>query len=385
MSDSIDRSGALPGEAKSTASGAGTDILDALPHPVLLVDPNGRIEQANMAAEIFFSASGAVMHRHPLDYFVPFGSPLLTLVDQVKQRGSAVNEYKVDISSPRIGSEKMVDIYAAPVNERPGFVTLMLQERTMAEKIDRQLSSRGAARTVTGLAAMLAHEIKNPLSGIRGAAQLLEQSADDDDRALTRLIMDEADRIVKLVDRMEVFSDERPIDREAVNIHVILDHVKRLAASGFARNIRIVEEYDPSLPPVYANRDQLVQVFLNLVKNAAEAVGDNPEGELVLSTAFRPGIRMSVPGTRDRVSLPLEFSVRDNGPGVPDDLMPHLFDPFVTTKTNGTGLGLALVAKIIGDHGGVIECDSQPGRTAFRILMPASSNEYPTPNSARNE
>ncbi len=385
MSDRVNRGSVLAGEARSTASPAGTDILDALPHPVLLVDPNGRIDQANMAAEVFFSASDAVLHRHPLDYFVPFGSPLLTLVEQVSQRGSAVNEYKVDISSPRIGSEKMVDIYAAPVAERPGYVTLMLQERTMAEKIDRQLTSRGAARTVTGLAAMLAHEIKNPLSGIRGAAQLLEQSADDDDRALTRLIMDEADRIVKLVDRMEVFSDERPIDREAINIHVILDHVKRLAESGFARKIKIIEEYDPSLPPVYANRDQLVQVFLNLVKNAAEAVGDNPEAEVVLSTAFRPGIRMSVPGSRDRVSLPLEFSVRDNGPGVPDDLLPHLFDPFVTTKTNGTGLGLALVAKIIGDHGGVIECDSQPGRTAFRILMPASSNENPTPNSARNE
>lgn len=375
-----------PGTAADTRTPtANIDILDALPHPVLLIDPQGRIEQANMAAEVFFSASGAVLRRHPLAYFVPFGSPLLTLVEQVSQRGAAVNEYKVDISSPRIGSEKMVDIYAAPLSEKPGYVTLMLQERTMAEKIDRQLTSRGAARTVTGLAAMLAHEIKNPLSGIRGAAQLLEQSADDDDRALTRLIMDEADRIVKLVDRMEVFSDERPVDREAVNIHVILDHVKRLAQSGFARNIQITEEYDPSLPPVYANRDQLVQVFLNLVKNAAEAVGNDPDGEIVLSTAFRPGMRLSVPGSQDRVSLPLEFCVRDNGPGVPEDLMPYLFDPFVTTKTNGTGLGLALVAKIIGDHGGVIECDSQPGRTAFRILMPASAEDISGSTSARTD
>lgn len=375
-----------PGTAADTRTPtANIDILDALPHPVLLIDPQGRIEQANMAAEVFFSASGAVLRRHPLAYFVPFGSPLLTLVEQVSQRGAAVNEYKVDISSPRIGSEKMVDIYAAPLSEKPGYVTLMLQERTMAEKIDRQLTSRGAARTVTGLAAMLAHEIKNPLSGIRGAAQLLEQSANDDDRALTRLIMDEADRIVKLVDRMEVFSDERPVDREAVNIHVILDHVKRLAQSGFARNIQITEEYDPSLPPVYANRDQLVQVFLNLVKNAAEAVGNDPDGEIVLSTAFRPGMRLSVPGSQDRVSLPLEFCVRDNGPGVPEDLMPYLFDPFVTTKTNGTGLGLALVAKIIGDHGGVIECDSQPGRTAFRILMPASTEDISGSTSARTD
>ena len=152
----------------------------------------------------------------------------------------------------------------------------MLQERTIADKMDRQLTHRGAARSVIALAAMLAHEIKNPLSGIRGAAQLLEQAVGDDDRTLTRLICDEADRIVKLVDRMEVFGDERPVEREPVNIHVVLDHVKRLAQSGFARHIRFVEDYDPSLPPVLANRDQLVQVFLNLVKNAAEAIGETP-------------------------------------------------------------------------------------------------------------
>jgi len=220
---------------------------------------------------------------------------------------------------------------------------------------------------------MLAHEIKNPLSGISGAAQLLEASVDDDDRVLTRLIRDEADRIVKLVDRMEVFSDERPIEREPVNIHVVLDHVRRLARSGFARNLSIRDEYDPSLPLVLANRDQLVQVFLNLVKNAAEAVGDTPGGEIVLTTAYKPGFRLSVPGNPSKVTLPLEFCVRDNGAGVPEELIPHLFEPFVTTKANGTGLGLALVAKIIRDHGGVIECESQPNRTTFRVLMPAHS------------
>lgn len=352
-------------------------LLDALPHPVMLVDADGHVSEANSAAQDFFQVSIAMLRRQPIANFVPFGSPLLALIEQVRMRGAAVNEYRVDIGTPRNGSERIVDVYASPILERANEVVVMLQERTMAEKIDRQLTHRGAARSVTGLAAMLAHEIKNPLSGIRGAAQLLESSVDDADRALTRLITDEADRIVKLVDRMEVFSDERPIEREPVNIHVVLEHVKRLAQSGFARNIRIVEEYDPSLPPVYANRDQLIQVFLNLVKNAAEAIGDDIDGEIMLTTAFRPGIRLSVPGSANRVTLPLEFSVRDNGPGVPPEILPHLFDPFVTTKTNGTGLGLALVAKIIGDHGGVIECESQQNRTTFRVLMPAYPGAAP--------
>ncbi|MGI9402117.1 MAG: two-component system sensor histidine kinase NtrB, partial [Rhizobiaceae bacterium] len=242
-------------------------VLDSLPQPVLVVDADGRIAHANLAAESFFGSSASFMSRHMLDFFIPFGSPVLGLIDQVRISGTAINEYRVDISSPRIGKEQVVDAYASPLLEQPGSVVLMFQQRSMADKIDRQLTHRGAARTVTGLAAMLAHEIKNPLSGIRGAAQLLEMAADQQDRQLTRLIMDEADRIVKLVDRMEVFSDQRPIERDPVNIHAVLEHVKTLAKSGFARNIRITEEYDPSLPPVYGNRDQLIQVFLNLVKN----------------------------------------------------------------------------------------------------------------------
>jgi two-component system nitrogen regulation sensor histidine kinase GlnL len=376
MSDAVPRSNRV-------APGTASSVLNALPLPVIMVGSDGKIADANVAAETFFEVSALLLRRHELKDLVPFGSPLLALVDQVRRRGAAVNEYKVDLSTPRNPGDRLVDLHVAPLPEQPEQVVVMLQERTIADKMDRQLTHRGAARSVVALAAMLAHEIKNPLSGIRGAAQLLEQSANDDDRTLTRLICDEADRIVKLVDRMEVFADERPVERAPVNIHAVLDHVKRLAQSGFARHLKFVEEFDPSLPPVFANRDQLVQVFLNLVKNAAEAIREGAsDGEIQITTAFRPGVRLLLPGTKTRVSLPLEFCIKDNGPGVPEDLMPHLFDPFVTTKPTGSGLGLALVAKIIGDHGGIVECESQPRHTVFRVLMPMFTGDGAGPAPA---
>ena len=346
-------------------------ILNAIPMPILCLSPDNGISYANLAAESFFELSIPFLRRQKLTELFPFDSPVVGLVTEARRRNASVSERRLPITSPVSPDEKVVDLFALPFNDMDGYVLIMMQERTIADKMDRQLTHRGAARSVSGLAAMLAHEIKNPLSGIRGAAQLLEMSAQEGDRALTQLICEETDRIVKLVDRMEFFGDSRPISREPVNIHSVLDHVKRLARSGFAQHIRFVETYDPSLPPVLANRDQLIQVFLNLVKNAAEAIGkDAIDGEIELSTAFRPGVKLSVGPASGRVGLPLEFCVRDNGPGVPADLQPHLFDPFVTTKAQGSGLGLALVAKIIGDHGGIVECESANRRTTFRVMMP---------------
>lgn len=359
-------------------------LLAALPHPILVLREDNRIVFGNAAAESFLSLSSAMLTRFRLDDVVAFGCPLLALVEQVRQTGASLNEYGVEMASPKFASPKLVDVYAGPMSEGAPLVVVMLQQRTMAQMIERQLTHRAAARSVSGMAAVLAHEIKNPLSGIKGAAQLLEQNLSDEDRALSQLICSETERIRNLVNRMEVFGDERPLTKEPVNIHDVLNHVRRLSESGFARGVRIVEDYDPSLPPIPGNRDKLVQAFLNLVKNAAEAIGENKDGtgRIIMQTSFRPGVRLSVPGADQRISLPLMIQIEDNGPGVPDNLKPHLFDPFVTTKHNGTGLGLALVAKIIGDHGGIIECDSEAKRTVFRVLLPMQDRtrrDGPTP------
>jgi two-component system, NtrC family, nitrogen regulation sensor histidine kinase GlnL len=350
-------------------------VLSALPVPVVVIDQEGRFRLVNHAAEQFLGISASGLAHMRLPDLVPADSPLYLLIEQVRQTESSVANHDLTLESPRL-DKRGITVFGSPLPEEPGAVVLVLQDASAALALDRQLAFRGAARSVTGMAAVLAHEVKNPLSGIRGAAQLLEASVVDADRELTVLIRDEADRIRALVDRMEAFS-EKPISRTAVNIHRVLEHVRRLAQTGFAENVRFQENYDPSLPPVWGNRDQLVQVILNLVKNAAEATAapgiSHPE--IVLSTGFQHGMRIAVPGTTERVNLPLYVAIRDNGPGIPEDIRPHLFEAFVTSKASGSGLGLSLVAKIIGDHGGLIEVDSRPGRTEFRLHLPVVSEK----------
>lgn len=343
-------------------------ILNALADPIFVVGEYNEIAYLNLAAEQFFRASIAAMIGTTLDSFIPEDSPILSLIGKVRASGNSMSQYDVPINTPRIG-EQIVTIDAAPLTDKPGNVVITLQQRSIAGRIDRSLTHRGAARSVSAMALMLAHEIKNPLSGVRGAAQLLEQTSDAKDRELTRLIVEETDRICALVDRMEMFTDNPRIERKAVNIHEVLNHVVRLAQNGFGANCRFVEAYDPSLPPAFGDRDQLIQIFLNLIKNAVEAAPDST-GEVVVSTAFQQGFSIATPSGDGHVKVPLVVRIQDNGPGVPEDLSSHLFDPFITTKPGGTGLGLALVAKFVGDHGGVIDHDTQTGRTVFRVMLP---------------
>lgn len=355
-------------------------LLEALPHAVVLLGADDRVSYANPAAESLFGLSLAVLRRQKVSDLVTFGCPLLSLIDQVRRSEASVNEYGVEIIIPRTEANHLIDVFGGPLPGDCDCVMLLLQQRSMAQMIERQLSNRAATRSASAFSAVLAHEIKNPLSGIRGAAQLLEPQLPGADRALTQLICAETERIRKLIERIEVFGDERPINAEPVNIHDVIEHVRQVAQSGFARNIEFRQQFDPSLPPVPGMRDLLIQALLNLVKNATEAIADLGDvgGRIVLRTAFRPGVRLSIPGSGARVTLPLLIEIQDNGGGIKADMQKHIFEPFVTDKSTGTGLGLALVAKIISDHGGVIECESVPRNTTFRILLPLQRPETRT-------
>ena len=351
-------------------------ILGALPIAVAVLDETDSFLFLNYAGEEFFGSSSARLLGSPLTDLLHADHPVFLVLERARRDGLTIAEHNMVMEGQKL-TRREASVQAAPSLDLPGCVVLTLQDSSAARALDQQMSARNAARSITGMAAILAHEVKNPLSGIRGAAQLLETSAPPADRELAVLIRDEADRIRAMVERMETFG-EKKLERQAVNIHRVLEHVRKLAGSGFAARIKFVEAYDPSLPHVHGNRDQLIQVLLNLVKNAAEAIAgtERPDGEIHLATGFQHGVRLSAASGVGRANLPLFVSVRDNGPGIPEDIRRHLFEPFISTKATGSGLGLALVAKIVADHGGLIDVDSRPGRTEFRINLPVFEDPH---------
>jgi len=349
-----------------------TGLLQAIPYAMFLLGHEDRVEFANQPAELFLSISQQVMKRGGLSDILEPGCPLLSLIARVRSSGKTANEYAVEISLPRSQTIDVVDVYAGALAGDPDRILLVLQQRSMIQAIKRQLNNRSTARSVSGMAAMLAHEIKNPLSGIRGAAQLLMPHLSDEDRKLSELICTETDRILLLLDKMEAFAEPRPLLSDKVNIHKVLEHVIQVAKAGFGRNIIFSVNYDPSLPPVPGLRDKLIQAFLNLVKNACEAIteANASAGRIHISTSFRQGVKLVLASEGPHMSLPLVIEITDNGPGIKEGLASHLFDPFVSSKQSGSGLGLSLVAKIIDDHGGTVEYERLREQTVFRVLLP---------------
>lgn len=342
-------------------------IWGALPFPVFVVAPDDTVEISNPAAEQLLGMSVRQMHRRPVvELFGPN-----TLVDDTIQKARSgsnrVTQYNVVVKVSDMTSLSCT-LSVSNIDGSEGMLLIMVQPTGSAEKIHRSLNHLSAARSVTTMAGMLAHEIRNPLAGISGAAQLLAIDARPDDLELTELIGQEAKRIGKLVDRVEYFVDQRPVEHQPVNIHDVLDRAARGAQAGYARSVRFIKEFDPSLPDASGDPDQMLRAFQNIIKNSTEAVEDN-RGIIRLRTFYRTGIRLAAPGTRSE-SLPLHVEVIDNGKGIPPDLISEVFEPFVTSKANGSGLGLSLVSQTIAAHGGLIECESENGTTVFRIRLP---------------
>ena len=363
-------------ELKETLDDPADVILNHIADAILTLDYKNNITYANVPAEHFLGSSLQVLKRKKIEDIIPYDSQLLGLISQARKINSIITEYDVNIGNPIIG-ELRVDIYVSPLINvsslsQSSNVLVQMQKRTTLKKINQRQTHRSATRSVSGMAAMLAHEIKNPLSSIKGSAQILSEDISNEDRSLTDLICEEVDRICSLVDRMEVFSDHRQIKKSEINIHSVLKHVKKLAETGFGKHVKFIELYDPSLPNTIGDKGGLIQTFLNLIKNACEAVPVK-DGQVSITTAFRQGVRVASAYGEKPLHLPLEICIIDNGDGVANDIKENIFDPFVTTKSNGKGLGLALVAKTLGEHDGIIECESGTGNTTFRILLPAAT------------
>ena len=344
-------------------------VWASLPLPALLIGPDNRIAEVNPAGEIFLNASSRSLMGQPAFDRLSIDAPMDEALARARVNQSPLFINDVDVTTGE-RAPVQCNIQVAPMHDNAEVILLIISPRDIADRLGRAMQVKSAAKSAIGMAEMLAHEIKNPLAGISGAAQLIGMNLPPEDRELADLIVEETRRIVKLLEQVEQFGNLRPPERRPVNIHDALDRARKSALVGFAAHMQIVEDYDPSLPPTYADPDQLMQVFLNLIKNAAEACQRAGEGTTIRLHSFYD-LSLRIRGKDGRpAALPLQIEIIDDGPGIPPEIAADIFEPFVSGRENGTGLGLALVSKIISDHDGWISVDSVPGRTVFRVSLP---------------
>jgi two-component system nitrogen regulation sensor histidine kinase GlnL len=353
-------------------------IWTALPVPAIITDADHQITQVNGAAETFLNASSRGLRGHAVWDKLPSDVPLEAAILRMRTTLAPVSLYDVTVGS---GARTPVvcDIQIAPVTEDPGHTLILVLPREIADRLGQGRTAKTAAKSAIGMAEMLAHEIKNPLAGIMGAAQLIGMNVGPEDLELTNLIVAESRRIVKLLEQVEQFGNLRAPVCNAVNIHDVLDRARKSAMVGFGAHCTFVERYDPSLPATLADADQLQQVFQNLLRNASEACKGG--GTITLRTYYEQSLRVRR-ADGSGAAVPLQVEVIDDGAGIAPEIAANIFEPFVSGRKNGTGLGLALVSKIVADHDGWITVTSSPGRTVFRVSLPvAPKRSDPGPRS----
>ncbi|MGE4324021.1 MAG: nitrogen regulation protein NR(II), partial [Sphingobium sp.] len=350
------------------------ELMTALPVATLVIRPDNRIADANVRAEMLLNMARSAIVGSDVARTLRIAETGRMAEGRARfdlwHSNKPIAAYAIKVHAGRTAAME-VDLMIAPIVDHDGWRIVTVHAQGQAREIGGRGTS-GGARSAMGAAAILAHEIKNPLSGIRGAAQLMESANGGRDVALTQLICNEVDRIAALIDRMQDFTTDTHLECRPANIYPLIDRATDIAAAGFARHVRIIRRYDPSLPNAMINEDALVQVMINLLKNAAEALEHIDSPVVRVETAFRHGMSVMVGGGKGSAVLPIEIVVIDNGPGVPDHIADHLFNPFITGRRDGQGLGLALVDKLVRDMNGFVQYvrDADAGETTFRIMLP---------------
>ncbi len=368
--------------AQDTTLPAGYAVLDSLPYPVLLLDSDSCFYWVNHAAESFFQRSHAILVGSYLQELLPVDNALFPLLRRVQSNGNSISDQNIELISPRVGRH-LVDVQISVVDNPSSLFCLSLQPKALAERMRGMSSFKGAALSMSKISALLAHEIKNPLAGIKGAAQLLQMELPETGRELSELIVEETDRITKLLNRIEGMASDAPVSTGEVNIHEVLDHSIRITKASFGRHVDIVTKYDPSLPPIFADREMLVQAFINILKNASEAI--SKAGQITVSTSYSLYAYFAAIGGKKSVHLPLQIEITDTGSGIPVELQEIIFEPFISSKSSGSGLGLAMVASVISDHGGMVSANSRPGETVLTLNLPLQTSIYQAQNLRSDE
>jgi len=350
-------------------------ILAGLPDVVMTVNRLNQIGSANPSAETLFRTSAKNLIGHSVQSVLRFDSDRLNDVLLDSQANLAAH----NVSAYLRGRLDSVDFSIARLPVSPDWRIISLRAK-MNNLDDNSGESSNGSNLGVNAPDVLGHEIKNPLAAIRGAAQLLSRKIDTDAKSHTGMIISEVDRIARLIERMQSLSTNQPAKLQSINIHALIDQVRKSIESGDRHKVLIVDNFDPSLPDVLADPDAMSQILFNLLSNAIAAVRVEEHPKVEIITRFSFGGLISTKDEKGPVKLPIEVIIQDNGPGVPPDIKNDIFAPFITTKSEGQGLGLALVKKLVGDMHGRVKYDRQieAGLTRFTLFLPMAEQGQST-------